>query len=317
MVQPGFGETLPTAILLMGPTASGKTDLAIELCERLGCELISVDSAMVYRGMDIGTAKPSAEEQARAPHRLIDIRDPAEPYSAVEFRNDALAHINEIAARGRIPLLAGGTMLYFRVLTRGVAEMPAAQPEIRQALADLQAERGSAGLHAELARVDPESAARLHPNDPQRLLRALEVFRATGRPMGEHWRAQVPPALPFRPLNIGLVPGDRRVLHERIARRFDSMLAAGFVDEVQALRARGDLHAELPSIRSVGYRQFWQGLDQGLGLDAMREQGIVATRQLAKRQMTWLRGWPECYTIDALSSDILTQALKIVRDNGT
>ncbi|RKQ96300.1 tRNA dimethylallyltransferase [Kushneria sinocarnis] len=317
MTATAAADERPTALLLMGPTASGKTDLAIALRERLGCELISVDSAMVYRGMDIGTAKPSAEEQARAPHRLIDIRDPAAPYSAVEFRDDALVHIADIARQGRIPLLVGGTMLYFRVLTRGIADMPAAQPEIRRELAALQAERGSAGLHEELARVDPESAARLHPNDPQRLLRALEIYRASGRTMGEHWRAQTPAPLPFRPLSIGLVPGDRRVLHARIAERFDRMLASGFPEEVQALRARGDLHADLPAIRSVGYRQLWQGMAQGSGMAEMREQGVIATRQLAKRQLTWLRRWPECHRLDALAPDVLAQALKIVRDNGT
>ncbi|MBE0488323.1 MAG: tRNA (adenosine(37)-N6)-dimethylallyltransferase MiaA [Halomonas sp.] len=310
-------DTRPPAILLVGPTAAGKTDLAIALHERLGCELISVDSAMVYRGMDIGSAKPSAEELARAPHRLIDIRDPAEPYSAADFRDDALREMREITAAGGVPLLVGGTMMYLRQLLHGVANLPSSDPSVR---AELEAEaeaHGLAALHEALARVDPASAARIHPNDPQRLMRALEVHRISGRPLSELWAEQRPETFPWRTLSIGLAPADRAVLHERIARRFDAMLAGGFIEEVEALRARGDLAPDLPSMKSVGYRQVWAYLDGEHDRETLRHRCIVATRQLAKRQLTWMRSWEGLEGFDSLGGDPLGQVLKLVRDFGT
>ncbi|SDO21054.1 tRNA dimethylallyltransferase [Halomonas shengliensis] len=310
-------DTRPPAILLMGPTAAGKTDLAIALHERLGVELISVDSAMVYRGMDIGSAKPSAEELARAPHRLIDIRDPAEPYSAADFREDALREMREISAAGRVPLLVGGTMMYLKQLLHGVANLPSADPVVRAGLEAELESRGLAALHAELGRVDPASAARIHPNDPQRLLRALEVFRLSGRPLSELWAEQRPETFPWRTLSIGLAPADRAVLHERIAARFRAMLAQGLVEEVAALRARGDLDASLPAMKSVGYRQVWEYLDGEVDRAGLERRGIVATRQLAKRQLTWMRGWEALHWVDPLVGDPLAEVLKLVRQFGT
>ncbi|MBF8222192.1 tRNA (adenosine(37)-N6)-dimethylallyltransferase MiaA [Halomonas sp. 328] len=303
----------PPAILLMGPTAAGKTDLAIALHERLDCELISVDSALIYRGMDIGTAKPSAAELARAPHRLVDIRDPAEAYSAAEFREDALAAMHEITAAGRVPLLVGGTMMYYKRLLEGVAEMPAADPALR---AELEAEaerRGLVALHEELARVDPVLAAELHPHNRQRLLRALEVYRLSGRPLSALWAEQRRETLPWRTLSIGVAPAERAVLHERIGRRFEAMLAEGFLDEVAALQARGDLHLDLPSMRCVGYRQAWEYLEGRYDRDTLIARGTAATRQLAKRQLTWLRGWPELHWVDSQQADALARVLKLVR----
>ncbi|WP_223302826.1 tRNA (adenosine(37)-N6)-dimethylallyltransferase MiaA [Halotalea alkalilenta] len=307
----------PLAIFLMGPTAAGKTDAAIALHERLGCELISVDSAMIYRQMDIGTAKPSAQELARAPHRLIDILDPAQTYSAADFRRDALVEMAAITARGRIPLLVGGTMLYFKTLLEGNGGLPPSDPALRAALEAEAQSRGLAELHRELAALDPQSAARIHPNDPQRLLRALEVQRQTGRSLTEHWRAQRFEPLPWRVLQLALVPGERAALHARIEARFDAMLAAGLVEEVAALRARGDLSAAMPSMRSVGYRQLWRYLDGKCDWATMRAQGIIATRQLAKRQLTWLRSWPELHTVEVPRDDIVAALLKIVRGDGT
>ena len=289
----------------MGPTASGKTELAVALVERLPFEIISVDSAMVYRHMDIGTAKPDAAVLARAPHRLIDILDPAETYSAARFRADCLAEMEQIRARGRLPLLVGGTGLYFRALAEGLADLPGADPELRAELAERLAQDGSAGLHAELARVDPESAARIHPNDPQRLQRALEVYRLTGEPLSAWHARQAEVAVPLR--RLVLAP-PREVLGARIEQRFDAMLAAGFVDEVGALRARGDLHPELPSMRAVGYRQAWQFLDGELDEAAFRERAIAATRQYAKRQLTWFRREPAAHWVDPLNEDPLAAA---------
>lgn len=316
-------SALPPAIFLMGPTASGKTDLAIELARVLPCEIISVDSALIYRGMDIGTAKPSAELLAEFPHRLIDIRDPAESYSAAEFRGDALAAMAEITAAGRIPLLVGGTMLYFKALLEGLADMPSADPQIRAQLEAQAAAEGLAALHAELTRVDPESAARIHPNDPQRLVRALEVYRASGLSMSEHRRRQVlqnlhsaapqGQALPYTVAHLAIAPAQRQVLHERIARRFHLMLEQGLVAEVEALHARGDLHPGLPSIRSVGYRQVWEYLEGRLTREEMIERGIIATRQLAKRQFTWLRSWSHLHWLDSLACDNLPRTLKYLQ----
>jgi len=279
----------PPAIFLMGPTASGKTELAIALRERFPVDIISVDSALVYRGMDIGTAKPDAATLARAPHALIDIRNPAEAYSAAEFRTDALAAMAASAAVGRAPLLVGGTMLYFRALSRGLADLPSADPEVRAALEAEAREHGWPALHRRLAALDPAVAARVHPNDPQRIQRALEVIELTGRPLSELQREQERRSLPYRVLRVIARPQPRAVLHQRIERRFAAMLEQGFLDEVRALRARGDLHRELPSMRSVGYRQAWSFLEGEIDHATMCRKAVVATRQLAKRQLTWLR----------------------------
>jgi tRNA dimethylallyltransferase len=286
---------LPQAIALLGPTASGKTALALELCEHLPCEIISVDSALVYRGMDIGTAKPSAAELAQVPHHLIDIRDPTEAYSAADFRRDALRLMDEITARGRTPLLVGGTMLYFKVLLEGIADMPVADPALR---ADIlaQAERdGWPALHAELARVDPVAAALIHPNHSQRIQRALEVFRSAGVPMSQLQQGAVQQPLAHRLVQLALAPSARVELHQRIAARFAVMLEQGLVAEVEALYRRGDLHADLPSMRAVGYRQVWEYLAGQIDYAEMIAKGEAATRQLAKRQFTWLRSWPELH----------------------
>ncbi|MEX6501498.1 tRNA (adenosine(37)-N6)-dimethylallyltransferase MiaA [Pseudomonas zhanjiangensis] len=315
-----MSERLPPAIFLMGPTAAGKTDLALELARVLPCELISVDSALVYRGMDIGTAKPDPATLAEFPHRLIDIRDPAESYSAAEFRADALAAMAEISGRGRIPLLVGGTMLYYKTLLEGLADMPSADPRLRAELEARGRLEGWPALHRELAAVDPESAARIHPNDPQRLVRALEVFRVSGSSMSEHRRRQAAQRLewngsaqgqfPYTVAHLAIAPAQRQVLHQRIAQRFQSMLEQGFVEEVEGLRQRSDLHAGLPSIRAVGYRQVWDYLEGDLSEAQMRERGIIATRQLAKRQFTWLRSWTGLQWLDSLERDNLPRALK-------
>ncbi len=308
-------SSFPPAIFLMGPTASGKTDLALALARVLPCELISVDSALVYRGMDIGTAKPDRATLEAFPHHLVDIRDPAEAYSAADFRQDALAAMADITARGRIPLLVGGTMLYYKALLEGLADMPGADAEVRAEL-EARAERdGLAALHAELQAVDPQSAARIHPNDPQRLVRALEVFRVSGVTMTQ-LRAQQSEAaskdcgLPYTVVQLAIAPAQRQVLHERIAKRFDLMLEQGFVAEVERLHRRGDLHGEMPSIRAVGYRQVWDHLEGRLDAAQMRERGIIATRQLAKRQFTWLRSWENVHWLDSLDCDNLPRALK-------
>ncbi len=293
----------------MGPTASGKTGVAVELAQRLPCEIISVDSALVYRDMDIGTAKPDAATQAAAPHHLIDLIDPTESYSAARFRADALALMAEIAARGRIPLLAGGTMLYFKALRQGLNELPEADPALRAELDAEAAERGWPALHAELARVDPATAARLQPNDAQRIQRALEVYRLTGEPMAEILKREVAADLPYRVLPLALLPSDRAALHRRIAERFDAMLEQGFIEEVQALRQRYLLSLELPSMRCVGYRQAWQYLDGEFGRAALREKGVAATRQLAKRQLTWLRAMTDTQDFDCLAPRLAEDVL--------
>ncbi|MGD2137818.1 MAG: tRNA (adenosine(37)-N6)-dimethylallyltransferase MiaA [Gammaproteobacteria bacterium] len=296
-----MNNPLPPAVYLMGPTASGKTALAVELVQRLPLEIISVDSAMVYRGMNIGTAKPDAALLRRAPHRLIDLRDPAEPYSAAEFREDALAEMAAITAQGRIPLLTGGTFLYFRALECGLSAMPSADAGIRARLEAEAARTGWPGLHARLAAVDPVSAARIHAGDPQRIQRALEVFEITGRPLSEyHARGRSRP-LPYRLLKLALLPEDRALLQARIEARFRSMLASGFVDEVRVLFDRGDLDSELPALRAVGYRQIWAYLAGETTYEAMEKQGMVATRRYAKRQLTWLRNESalECFPAEA------------------
>lgn len=297
----------------MGPTASGKTALAVHLACRLPFELVSVDSALVYRDMNIGTAKPDAATLAHAPHALIDVRDPHEAYSAAAFRADALACMAEITARGRVPLLVGGTMLYFRALLQGLDDLPGAEPSVRAAIEDAARARGWPALHAELATVDPQTAARLAPNDAQRIGRALEIYRLSGRPMSAQL-ARGDASLPYRVLQLALIPADRAVLHQRIAARFEAMLAEGLLDEVQRLRARYPLTPSLPSMRAVGYRQAWAHLDGEIDAAALREQGIAATRQLAKRQMTWLRSWPDAVVLDSLAADQAMEAEARVRD---
>ena len=300
--------TAPRWIGLAGPTASGKSAVSLALAEQVPLEIISVDSALVYRDMDIGTAKPSATERAAVPHHLIDILDPSQAYSVAQFISDAARLIEEIHTRGRLPLLVGGTMLYFKALVDGLDALPVADPTLRAALEAEAAERGWPAMHAELARVDPATAARLPPNDAQRIQRALEVFRASGRTMSSFHsapRAVQPAAL------IALKPQSRAWLHERIATRFDAMLAQGLLHEVRALRARGDLHAGLPSMRCVGYRQAWAALDEGLSGEALHnhvlERGIAATRQLAKRQLTWLRSMPQRVAVAADDADASSQ----------
>jgi tRNA dimethylallyltransferase len=283
------GRRQPAAVYLMGPTASGKTDLAVELRRRLPVDIVSVDSALVYRGMDIGTAKPDAETLAAAPHALIDIRDPAESYSAAEFRADALAAMRRSTQAGRVPLLAGGTMLYFKALSEGLAPLPSADPELRRRLEAEARERGWAAMHERLAAADPEAARRIHPNDPQRIQRALEVIELAGRPLSELQAAHPASGPDYRVLRVVACPRPRAVLHRRIEERFDAMLEAGFLDEVRALRSRGDLHPDLPSMRCVGYRQAWAFLEGQIDRAEMRLRAIYATRQLAKRQLTWLR----------------------------
>ncbi|HUX29999.1 MAG TPA: tRNA (adenosine(37)-N6)-dimethylallyltransferase MiaA [Thiobacillus sp.] len=303
--------SLPPAVFLMGPTASGKTALAVSLAERFPLEIVSVDSALVYRGMDIGSAKPDAATLARAPHHLLDIRDPTEAYSAAAFCDDARRLMADIVARGKVPLLVGGTMLYFRALLRGLDDLPRADPALRKALEAKAKAHGWPALHAELAAVDPATAARLAPNDSQRIGRALEIFRLTGTPMSALLdRAQ--PELPYRVLQLALIPSDRAVLHQRIATRFDAMLAEGLVDEVEFLRRAYVLSPDLPAMRAVGYRQAWACLDGNIDMKALREQGIAATRQLAKRQLTWLRTWPDAVVLDCLADDLETQATALV-----
>ncbi|MCM8596444.1 tRNA (adenosine(37)-N6)-dimethylallyltransferase MiaA [Accumulibacter sp.] len=306
------GERLPPAILLIGPTASGKTDLAIELARRFPVELVSVDSAQVYRDMDIGTAKPDAATLAAFPHRLIDLISPEEAYSAARFRNDALAAMAAITARARVPLLVGGTMLYFAALTRGLADLPPADPATRAAIDRQAALRGWPALHAELAAADPSTAARLEPGDAQRIQRALEVLRLTGRPLSALLASAARTAPTYRFVAIGLLPGERRVLHERIARRFAAMLDAGLEDELDRLCAKYRLHGDLPSMRCVGYRQVWD-VRNGLAPRAeLRDRGIYATRQLAKRQITWITNSLRPQTVDCLAGDLVDRVVRIV-----
>ena len=330
----GSGQTLPPAIFLMGPTASGKTDLAMALCDRLPCEIISVDSAMIYRGMDIGTAKPSAEELARAPHRLIDLCDPADTYSAAGFRRDALAEMADITRRGRIPLLVGGTMMYFKALLHGMSGLPSASPELRRQIEQEAESLGWQHLHDELSAKDPVAAELIHPNNRQRLMRAIEVIRLTGRPISELWQAESGTSaqqhrsgiedytyftswqadesagLPYTVFQFALAPAERSVLHSRIQKRFLAMLEAGFLDEVRALMARGDLSPDLPSMRCVGYRQAWDYLSGNEDYDSFVAKGVAATRQLAKRQLTWLRKWRDVHWLDSADPQVVLDTLK-------
>ena len=296
----------------MGPTASGKTAQAIALRQQLPVEIISVDSALIYKGMDIGTAKPSAEELALAPHRLLDIRDPAEAYSAADFCRDALKEMDDIVRDGRIPLLVGGTMLYFKALLEGLSPLPAANPEVRKQLEDRAKNEGWESLHRDLCQIDPEAGLRIHPNDPQRLSRALEVFLISGKTLTELTKISGE-TLPYDVMQFAIAPATRELLHERIALRFQQMLASGFEAEARELFARGDLHTDMPSIRCVGYRQMWAFLSGETDYDEMVFRGICATRQLAKRQMTWLRGWQNVHWLDsdqpALAQDAIMQVV--------
>lgn len=296
-------ENSPLAIFLMGPTASGKTGLAAELAQRLPVELISVDSALVYRGMDIGTAKPDADLLARAPHHLIDIIPPTEAYSAGQFRSDALRLMSEITGRGNIPVLVGGTMLYFKILQGGLSDLPQANEPVRADLLVQADQQGWPALHARLAQVDPETAARLEPNDAQRIQRALEVHALTGKSLTQHFREGRGSELPYRLLKVALMPSDRAVLHQRIADRFDSMLANGLLQEVNHLRSDYPaLTLSMPSMRCVGYRQAWQHQEGEFDLATLRDKGIAATRQLAKRQMTWIRGMSNVTHMDCTNT---------------
>jgi len=301
----------PLAVLVMGPTASGKSALAAALARRFPVEIVSVDSGAVYRGMDIGTAKPTAAERSAVPHHLIDLLDPTEAYSAARFRADAVAAVHAIAARGNVPLLVGGTMLYFKALREGLSDLPAADPRLRAAIEAEARERGWPALHAELAKVDPATAARLEPGDAQRIQRALEIWRSAGVPMSQllGTRTSSPP---LRVVPLALVPGDRAALHRRIAARFERMLAEGLVEELATLRERYALHAGLPSMRCVGYRQAWAHLEGEYDRATLRDRGIFATRQLAKRQLTWLRAISDAIALDCLALNLVERAAEIV-----
>ena len=303
---------LPPAILLMGPTASGKTALAFEIARRFPVDIVSVDSAQVFIDMNIGTAKPDAETLSQFPHRLIDLITPEQRYSAARFRDDALREMAAITAAGRIPLLVGGTMLYFKALREGLADLPQADVELRAAIDAEAAAHGWSTLHAELARVDPQTAARLAPNDAQRIQRAIEVVRTTGRPMAESFARQAVEPLPYRTLSLSLAPADRAVLHRRIAERFDAMIEAGLVAEVEALRQKYRLDAGLPSMRCVGYRQVWAMLEGEIPAAELRDRGVFATRQFAKRQITWLRATPDVTSLDSLDAHATDQALRLI-----
>lgn len=303
-------QQLPPAVWIMGPTASGKTDLALDLARRFPCELISVDSALIYRGMDIGTAKPDAQCLQEFPHQLIDILDPQESYSAAQFRSDALALMDNAVKAGRLPVLVGGTMLYFKALLDGLASMPESDAQVRAVLEQQMQQQGLAALHERLQQIDPESAARIHVNDSQRILRALEVWQVSGQSMSAHRRQQQAQPLPFAVQAFALAPAQRSTLHERIALRFELMLQQGFIDEVERLRQLPGMHAQLPSMRAVGYRQVWEYLDGDYDAQQMQERAVAATRQLAKRQFTWLRSWQDLTWLDSLDNNKLAQVLK-------
>jgi len=304
---------LGPAVLLLGPTASGKSALALEIARQVPVEIISVDSAQIYRGMNIGTAKPDAELLQRAPHHLLDVLEPHESYSAARFRDDALALMREITERDRIPLLVGGTMMYFQALTEGLNDLPEADPMVRLMIDTMAQEQGWPNVHENLRRVDPETAARLAPNDSQRIQRALEVYYLTNQPLSKLLQKPKYVYFPYTPIRISLVPSDREILHMRIAQRFDAMLAAGLVAELRKLREEYGLEAGMPSMRSVGYRQAWEHLDGRIDAAALREQGIAATRQLAKRQLTWLRAMENITVFDCLEESLADLVLEYVR----
>lgn len=305
-------KTLPPAMFLMGPTASGKTGVAVELAQRLPVELISVDSALVFRDMDIGTAKPDAATLARAPHHLIDVIAPTEAYSAAAFRHDALRLMADITARGKIPLLVGGTMLYFKALREGLSELPQSDAAVRSELDAEIAQQGIEALHKRLAEVDPETAARLAPGDTQRVQRAMEIYRLTGQPMSALLKQQTRHELPYDILSIALVPGDRSALHQRIAVRFQQMLKDGLIDELRMLRDKYPLHRDMTSMRCVGYRQAWEFLEGEIGEGELMEKGVAATRQLAKRQLTWLRSMPGNVELDCLQPDLAARVADLI-----
>ena len=306
-------ERLPRALLLMGPTASGKSAAALELAQRIGGEIVAVDSAQIYRGMDIGTAKPDAEARAQVPHHLIDIVDPHESYSAARFRDDATALMREISERGRVPMLVGGTMLYFKALTEGLNELPEADAAVRLVIDTMAEEKGWPALHADLARVDPQAAARIQPNDAQRIQRALEIYYVSGKSMSELLSKPKYVYLPYRIGAAALVTDDREWLHERIAERFELMLELGLISEVRRLRQQFALEPDMPSMRAVGYRQVWQYLDGEFGLAALREKAAAATRQLAKRQMTWLRAMPDVTRFDCTDAGSIDELERFAR----
>ncbi len=308
-------KTMPPAIFLMGPTASGKTGVAVELVQRLPVELISVDSALVFRDMDIGTAKPDSATLARAPHHLIDIINPTEAYSAAAFRRDALRLMRDITARGKIPLLVGGTMLYFKALREGLSDLPQSDPAVRAALDAEIAQHGIQHMHQQLALVDTETAARLKPTDTQRIQRAMEIYRLTGQPMSMLIKQQALHELPYRIIPIALIPGDRAVLHQRIATRFNAMLKLGLVEELRALRQKYPLHPNMTSMRCVGYRQAWQYLDGEINATELLDKGLAATRQLAKRQLTWLRSMPDSIEMDCLVPDLTQTVFAVLTEN--
>jgi tRNA dimethylallyltransferase len=319
-----FNSVANTLIYLMGPTASGKTELAIELAHCLPCDIVSVDSAMVYREMDIGTAKPTPEQLKITPHRLIDICDPIDPYSVGQFVADASREIDSIQAQQRIPLLVGGTMLYFRTLQKGITDLPCADPAVRHRLEEEAKQIGLDAMHARLASIDPAAASRIDPHDGQRIQRALEVYDITGKPLSVHWaedkenqsKKGLDLTARYRIINIAVAPFDRKEIHARISLRFEQMLQKGFVEEVETLMKRGNLNPDLPSLRAVGYRQVWNYLQNKLTFDEMSQQAIIATRQLAKRQLTWLRSWPTLQWFDSQSptvlQDIQTYLMRVV-----
>ena len=302
---------LPPAIFLMGPTAAGKTDLAVELVKQRACEIISVDSALIYKGMDIGSAKPDAAILEVAPHHLINICDPLDCYSAAQFRSDALVLMAQITARGKVPLLVGGTMMYYKALRDGLAQLPASQPAIRGQLEQEIKDGGLAAMHVRLGDIDPVASARINANDPQRITRAMEVFLLTGETLTAHWSRQEQQQLPYQVTSVGVWPSERAVLHQRIEQRYEIMLQQGFKREVESLMARGDLHLDLPSMRCVGYRQMWQHLAGEYDEAMMQYKGIVATRQLAKRQLTWLRSWPQLQMFDSLDTKLTFNVLQL------
>jgi tRNA dimethylallyltransferase len=303
---------LPPAVFLMGPTAAGKTDLAVELVQLRACEIISVDSALIYQGMDIGSAKPDAATLAVAPHHLINICDPLEAYSVARFRTDALALMAQITTRGKVPLLVGGTMMYYKALIDGLAQLPESDPAIRAQLEQEIEEHGLESMHVRLCDIDPVSGARINAADTQRVTRAMEVFLLTGETLTTHWSRQEQQRLPYQVTSVGVWPADRAVLHQRIEQRYEIMLQQGFKHEVESLMARGDLHLDLPSMRCVGYRQMWQHLAGEYDEATMQFKGIVATRQLAKRQLTWLRSWPKLQVFDSVDAKLTFNVLQLL-----